>query len=123
MYKYASARGFEFIYIPVHNTTTVEEVLKEYNTICDEMNIGPTDTLILAGQSMGGLLVSRLVTRAYYVQLKRPPDAVRLFNPVSGGTDLSRSEVALANLSSYRLALKCRRTGCFQDPYHSLRRV
>ena len=92
VYRYALARGFEFAYTPMPNNNygdrgnatmddCLDNVVGQYNEICVKRNLGPTDTLILVGHSMGGLVVSRLVTSAYSTKLNRLPDSVRLVNP------------------------------------------
>ena len=110
VYTYAIAHGFEFMYMPIPNNnygdlgnTTMEDcldnVLGQYNTIC-HTTIGPTDTIMFVGHSMGGMIISRLVTSAYSDKLKRRPDSVRLLNPAIG-KHLSWAEVITGTLLSF----------------------
>lgn len=90
--KAACAKGYQFVYIPIPNNnfgdignTTLEmcldHVVLRYNVLCTELNISTDDTVLLAGHSMGGLLVARAVTDAVIGRLVRLPDVVRILNP------------------------------------------
>jgi hypothetical protein len=108
---YATEHDFEFIHIPLPNNnygdignTTVgnclEHVLRQYNMICDERNFSATDNVILAGHSMGGLIVSRLMTSTYVTKLRRLPSVVRMYNPAIGVVS-TLLESILATLMSF----------------------
>ena len=110
IYKHACKYGFEFIYTPIPNNNygdlgnitlneCVANVVAQYNDICETRNIGPTDTLVLFGHSMGGLIVSKMVTSTLLHKLKRRPDAVRLINPAIT-INLSWANSVLGTLST-----------------------
>jgi hypothetical protein len=111
IYKYALKTGYEFVYLPIPNNnygdvgnTTLDDcvadVLSMYNKICVERNFQKEDTITLAGHSMGGLIVSKLVTGEYITKLKRLPELVRMINPALGPI-CSRSTAALGTLLSF----------------------
>jgi predicted alpha/beta hydrolase family esterase len=90
--EYARAYGFQFEYVPMPNNnygdrgnTTMDDcldhVVDQYNNICINRIVGPDDTIILAGHSMGGLIVSKLLTASHLSKIRRRPDFVRLVNP------------------------------------------
>ena len=92
IYKYAIKNGYGFVYVPIPNNnygdignTTLDDcldyVLQKYNHICIEKNFSQ---ITLVGHSMGGLIVSKLVTNEYLSKLKRIPDFVRIVNPAIG---------------------------------------
>ena len=94
IYKYAMKNGYDFVYIPIPNNnygdvgnTTLDDclgyVLQQYNHICNEKTSGQ---ITLVGHSMGGLIVSKLVTKEYLSKLQRIPDVVRIINPAIGPT-------------------------------------
>jgi hypothetical protein len=94
IYKYAMKNGYDFVYIPIPNNnygdvgnTTLDDcldyVLQQYNHICNEKT---SDQITLVGHSMGGLIVSKLVTKEYLLKLQRIPDVVRIINPAIGPT-------------------------------------
>jgi len=101
LHTHASKHGFEFIYIPMPNNNygdlgnvtiddCVDYVLSRYNTICDTRHV--SDTIILAGHSMGGMIISRLLTSTFSQKLRRLPDFVRLINPaISPDTTIPQS--------------------------------
>jgi predicted alpha/beta hydrolase family esterase len=82
--------GAKFVYVPIPNNnsgdlgnTTIEEcvdyVVHQYNQICRNHDI--QDTIILAGHSMGGIVVTRMISGSCIQRLYRRPDFVRLVNP------------------------------------------
>ena len=90
IYTYALEHHFPFWYVPLPNNnygdlgnTTVEDcldtVIHRYNELC--ASVGAEDTILLIGHSMGGLLVSRMMTDTHHTRLTRLPDLVRLLNP------------------------------------------
>ena len=104
-------RGFEFLYLPLPNSNDgdrgnstledhLEHVIQRYNQLCEEYRIGSEDFLVLAGHSMGGLLTAKLLTSTYLDQLLRPPNCVRLLNPVFR-TRLSFPRRLLSTLCSF----------------------
>jgi pimeloyl-ACP methyl ester carboxylesterase len=87
--NYVQEHGLEFRYVPMPNNnygdighttldSCVEHVVHVYNQICNERDWG---TIILAGHSMGGLLVTRMISTSYCRQLMRVPDRVCVINP------------------------------------------
>jgi alpha-beta hydrolase superfamily lysophospholipase len=92
IYKYAIKNGYDFVYVPIPNNnygdvgnTTLDDclewVLQKYNHICNEKK---PSQITLVGHSMGGLIVSKLVTKEYFSKLQRIPDVVRIINPAIG---------------------------------------
>lgn len=84
--------GFDFAYISLPNNNYgdrgnatldeyLEHVVTRYNSICSKANVGPEDTIVLAGHSMGGLLVAKLITAIYLAKLDPQPNYVRVINP------------------------------------------
>jgi hypothetical protein len=80
----------EFVYVPIPNNnyadlgnTTMDDcleyVIRQYNRICADRD--QQDTIILAGHSMGGVLIARMLTISMITRLHRRPRFVRLLNP------------------------------------------
>jgi hypothetical protein len=95
IYKYAVNECYDFVYLPIPNNNygdvgnaslddCLAYVLKEYNEICVEKKLSTDDSITLVGHSMGGLIVSKLVTDEYLCQLKCIPHSIRLINPAIG---------------------------------------
>jgi hypothetical protein len=89
IYTYALENHYKFWYIPLHNNNygdignitvddCLETVIHRYNELCS--SIGTDDTILLAGHSMGGLLISKMMTDMHHMKLTRLPNLVRLLN-------------------------------------------
>ena len=111
VYKYAVNECYELVYVPIPNNNygdvgnaTLDDclahVLKEYNKICVERKLSQDDSITLVGHSMGGLIVSKLITEEYLRQLKCVPNCVRLINPAIGPST-SLCNAVLGTVLSY----------------------
>ena len=85
----ASARSVTLRYVSFpnnnrgdHGNTTVDACLEyaiaTYNVICDD---NKDHAIILAGHSMGGLIVLRMISSEFVGRLSRTPIGVRVVNP------------------------------------------
>ena len=92
IYNYAIAHDFEFAYVPLPNNNfgdvgnvTLEDclqhTLRTYDSICRKRNVSRADTIVLAGHSMGGLIVARMITDAYISRMIHRPTYVRMIHP------------------------------------------
>ena len=98
----------KYITFPNNNTgdlgnTTVDTCLEHatmaYNSICDDLGHQEC-TIVLAGHSMGGLLVARMISMEYIHHLHRLPTYVRMINPAIRPTVNTLSKI-LSTFMSY----------------------
>ena len=101
--------GADFEYVPLPNNnygdignTTIDEcvdhAVEQYNRICSKSS--KDDTIILAGHSMGGLIVTRIISALRIELLARRPDRVWLIKPALN-TNLTLIARVAATLLSY----------------------